>query len=78
MGTKPAAGDAGDAWGAALVAYHLHNSESRTVPQSGDAMQGSYLGPSYDGDDVAKRLEAAGLKGQISRIVQNLRAISFA
>ena len=59
---QPAAGDAGGALGAALAAYHLHKSGPRTVPQSGDAMQGSYLGPSYDDDDVAKRLEAAGAK----------------
>ena len=59
---QPAAGDAGGALGAALAAYHLHKGGPRTVPQSGDAMQGSYLGPSYDDDDVAKRLEAARAK----------------
>ena len=59
---QPAAGDAGGALGAALAAYHLHKDGPRTVPQSGDAMQGSYLGPSYDDDDVTKRLEAAGAK----------------
>ena len=59
---QPAAGDAGGALGAALAAYHLHKDGPRTVPQTGDAMQGSYLGPSYDDDDVAKRLEAARAK----------------
>ena len=59
---QPAAGDAGGALGAALAAYHLHKDGPRTVPQSGDAMQGSYLGPSYDDNDVTKRLEAAGAK----------------
>jgi carbamoyltransferase len=59
---QPAAGDAGGALGAALAAYHLHKDGPRTVPQTGDAMQGSYLGPSYDDDDVTKRLEAAGAK----------------
>ena len=59
---QPAAGDAGGALGAALAAYHLHKDGPRTVPQTGDAMQGSYLGPSYDDDDVANRLEATGAK----------------
>ena len=59
---QPAAGDAGGALGAALAAYHLHKGGPRAVPQSGDTMQGSYLGPSYDNDDVAQRLKSVGAK----------------
>ena len=73
---QPAAGDAGGALGAALAAYHLHKDGPRTVPQSGDAMQGSYLGPSYDDDDVAKRLEAARAKFEILMIGITAQAVA--
>ena len=42
---QPAAGDAGGALGAALVAYHLYKGEERLINGSLDAMQGGYLGP---------------------------------
>ena len=50
------------ALGAALAAHHIHKEGPRSVPQSSDAMQGSYLGPSYDDDDVASRLLTVGAK----------------
>ena len=59
---QPAAGDAGGALGAALAAYHLHKKSPRSVSQSGDAMQGSYLGPSYNDTDVVQRLTTVGAK----------------
>ena len=59
---QPAAGDAGGALGAALAAYHLHKEGPRSVPKSGDAMQGSYLGPSYAQGDIDQRLKSAGAK----------------
>jgi carbamoyltransferase len=43
---QPAAGDAGGALGAALTGYHLFAGKERKTVQR-DAMQGSYLGPSY-------------------------------
>jgi len=58
---QPAAGDAGGALGAALVACHLQKGAART-PGSGDAMQGSYLGPEFGDDEIAMRLEAAGAR----------------
>lgn len=57
---QPAAGDAGGALGAALVAAHGFGQEPRTVPTAGDAMRGSYLGPSYPTDECARRLREAG------------------
>ena len=48
---QPAAGDAGGALGAALAAYHLFLDQPRRV-QPGDAMAGSYLGPSFSQADV--------------------------
>ena len=59
---QPAAGDAGGALGAALAAYHQHLGQSRSVAKSGDAMQGSYLGPDYDQDEIEQRLNDAGAK----------------
>ncbi len=56
---QPAAGDAGGALGAALLAWHRHFDEPRTV-QSPDAMSGGLLGPSYDDAAIERELSAAG------------------
>ena len=57
---QPAAGDAGGALGAALVAHHLHLDQPRQVAEGRDAMAGSYLGPRYETADIESRLRAAG------------------
>src|SRR5687767_7424665 len=44
MWLQPAAGDAGGALGAALVAHHLFNRRERAKPPVLDAMRGGYLG----------------------------------
>lgn len=49
---QPAAGDAGGALGAALMAWHMHAEKPRTV-QVPDAMGGSYLGPAFSDDAIA-------------------------
>lgn len=49
---QPAAGDAGGSVGAAYVAYHQSLKQPRTVPSAGDAMKGSYLGPSFSDDEI--------------------------
>jgi carbamoyltransferase len=60
---QPAAGDAGGALGAALVAYHLHRGHPRrALNGSGDGMNGSYLGPSFTQQECEARLKAAGAK----------------
>jgi carbamoyltransferase len=60
---QPAAGDAGGALGAALVASHLHKSQPRTpLNGSADRMRGSYLGPQFEQADIERRLAAAGAK----------------
>jgi len=56
---QPAAGDSGGAVGAAMALYHLGLGHERQ-PRPGDAMQGSYLGPSYSPDEVERRIHAAG------------------
>lgn len=58
---QPAAGDAGGALGAALAAYHLHADKPRVVGANGkDAMQGAYLGPSFEQVDIERQLLQAG------------------
>lgn len=55
---QPAAGDAGGALGAALLAYHAHHPRA---PDPADAMQGGYLGPVYSDDEIAAFLDAEGI-----------------
>jgi carbamoyltransferase len=57
---QPAAGDAGGAVGAALVALHLQNRQPRTLNGGLDAMQGGYLGPEFSLPDIQRRLTKAG------------------
>jgi carbamoyltransferase len=57
---QPAAGDAGGSLGAALAAYHLEFGRERLIPDALDAMSGSYLGPSFSDDEIARRLGALG------------------
>jgi carbamoyltransferase len=61
---QPAAGDAGGALGAALVAYHYQTTEARK-PKAGDGMSGAYLGPSYGDDDIRRRLTAEGARFEV-------------
>lgn len=56
---QPAAGDAGGALGAALLAHHL-NGEGDRKAGSKDSMRGSYLGPSFTQDEIARRLTDTG------------------
>jgi carbamoyltransferase len=60
---QPAAGDAGGALGAALVAYHLYTSHPRApLNGRGDHMNGAYLGPAFVQADIEQRLSAVGAK----------------
>jgi carbamoyltransferase len=59
---QPAAGDAGGALGAALVAYHLFKSQKRTLNGGLDAMHGGYLGPEFAQEEIERRLRAAGAR----------------
>jgi carbamoyltransferase len=56
---QPAAGDAGGALGAALIAWHEYHDKPRQV-NGHDAMQGSYLGPRYKADEIRTQLDAQG------------------
>jgi carbamoyltransferase len=59
---QPAAGDAGGALGAALCAYHLFKGQPRRIPAEGDAMSGSYLGPSFSQSEIEDRLQQVGAR----------------
>jgi carbamoyltransferase len=56
---QPAAGDAGAALGVAMAVSHEMGGAVRK-PQPGDAMKGSYLGPSYDRMSIKAALDARG------------------
>jgi len=55
---QPSAGDAGGAVGAALTAWHKLEGKPRAVNGSNDAMQGSFLGPSYSNQEIAQFLKS--------------------
>ncbi|MDH3791991.1 MAG: carbamoyltransferase [Rhodospirillales bacterium] len=57
---QPAAGDAGGALGAALTAYHGYQRQPRKLNNAADAMRGSYLGPSFEQEEIERRLTVAG------------------
>jgi carbamoyltransferase len=57
---QPAAGDAGGALGAALVAHHLYKRQERKVTGLLDGMRGGYLGPEFSNADIAERLRKSG------------------
>lgn len=65
---QPAAGDAGGALGAALSVWHQYLDQPRDVEAMCggdiDGMQGSYLGPRYSNDEIARRLDSVGAKYQ--------------
>ena len=58
---QPAAGDAGGALGAALAVWHKELKNERFLPIK-DGMQGSFLGPNFNDDEVEKTLSSLGAK----------------
>jgi len=56
---QPAAGDAGGALGAALALWHKELKKERFSPIK-DEMQGSYLGPSFNDEEIEKHLISLG------------------
>lgn len=58
---QPAAGDAGGALGAALVAYHMHFKNPRTVDPQTDLMSGAYLGPEYSEKNIESFLKTKNI-----------------
>ena len=56
---QPAAGDAGGALGAALALWHQELKKERISPLK-DEMRGSYLGPSFNDNDIERSLTSLG------------------
>jgi carbamoyltransferase len=59
---QPAAGDAGGALGAALLGYHVFEERPRKTTAGKDAMQGAYLGPSFEQSEIERALAQAGAR----------------
>ena len=57
---QPAAGDAGGALGAALAAWHIELNKERYNSVNRDEMKGSYLGPSYNSEEIESSLYNLG------------------
>ncbi|MDX1537094.1 carbamoyltransferase [Arsukibacterium sp.] len=55
---QPAAGDAGGALGAAMLAWHQYYQQPRLADEQHDQMQGSYLGPAYSDDEICRLLDS--------------------
>ncbi|MFZ9848135.1 MAG: carbamoyltransferase C-terminal domain-containing protein, partial [Flavobacteriales bacterium] len=62
---QPAAGDAGGAIGASLAAYYIYYQKERNVnTELMDGMKGSYLGPSFNDNDVEQMAQQYKAKFQ--------------
>ena len=59
---QPAAGDAGGALGAALSVWYLHLNNSRNIQYKFDEMKGTYLGPSFNDEEIEIELIKNGAK----------------
>lgn len=58
---QPAAGDAGGALGGAYSVYYQELDNKRTIdPNEMDKMQGAYLGPKFDDDEIKSYLDSVG------------------
>ena len=51
---QPAAGDAGGALGCAYIAWYQHLGNERVADGKNDFMNGAYLGPEFNNDEIKK------------------------
>ncbi|MCD6589063.1 MAG: hypothetical protein J7K88_10990 [Candidatus Fermentibacteraceae bacterium] len=58
---QPAAGDAGGALGAALFTWHQVLGGNREVDEANDLQKGSYLGPSWEDNEIEEYLAGNGI-----------------
>jgi carbamoyltransferase len=59
---QPAAGDAGGALGAALCVWYGYLGNERNADNTRDFQKGTYLGPSFEGDEIQEELDELGAK----------------
>ncbi|MDP6505444.1 MAG: carbamoyltransferase C-terminal domain-containing protein, partial [Planctomycetota bacterium] len=84
---QPAAGDAGGALGAAMVVWHTIQQQPRDVAGGKDQMQGAYLGPAFDDDEIesflkdrgypARKLEAHERGKEIARVMDEEKVVGL-
>ena len=84
---QPAAGDAGGALGAALLAWHVVAKQERRADGRRDSMRGAYLGPEFTDGEIAAYLEARGypasrLSGdewpnKIAELIENRKVVGL-
>lgn len=84
---QPAAGDAGGALGAALLAWHQYLGKPRAADGQTDSQFGSYLGPSYGNDEIRALLKEKGvpfkelsdreLVDQVADLIRNQKVIGW-
>jgi carbamoyltransferase len=55
---QPAAGDAGGAVGAAMLAWHRVENRARKTSPPDDGMKGGYLGPAFSNEEIERFLQA--------------------
>jgi len=61
---QPASGDAGGALGCALLTWYQYLDNERIVDNKTDSMNGTYLGPEYNNDEIQSYLTKKGYKYQ--------------
>lgn len=83
---QPAAGDAGNALGAALAGYHIDHERPRRVVHP-DGMKGAFLGPSYSDEAIEgllkevaaryERLEEGPLLESVARDLEDQQVVGW-
>lgn len=61
---QPASGDAGGALGAALFTWYQYLDQKREVDGKHDLQKGSYLGPQFEHDEIAKFIDEKRIPAQ--------------
>jgi len=84
---QPAAGDAGGAVGAALLAWHRYLGKPRRADGHRDGQRASYLGPGYTDDEIAafldryslpyERLSSSEIPDRIARLIEGHNVVGW-
>ena len=74
---QPAAGDAGGSIGAALALWHKELNHSRLPSNNRDGMYGSYLGPSWDDNQIKEKLDEFGAVYEKSNTEQMINKVAL-
>ena len=84
---QPAAGDAGGALGAALFMWHVAHDQPRQADGVHDQMQGAYLGPAFEDDEVgaflesrnypARKLEGDAWASELARLIDEQNVLGL-